>query len=307
MKVNCLTLYFLYDRLTIYIVKKFGVRKMQNNEITRITPKRGLFSLKLKELIKYKDLIFLFVKRDFVTNYKQTLLGPLWIVISPLLSTIVFTVIFGMIANISTDGMPQFLFYMSGSIMWSFFSVNLSRASSMFLSNARLFSKVYFPRLSMSVSAIVYNTINFIIQFITFEILCTIFMATGANIRPNLFMLFIPLLLIQSALLGTGVGLIICSVTAKYRDLNILVGFGIQLWMYLTPIVYPISQIPQNLRRLFLLNPTAPIIECFRYSVLGSGSFPTVYLLISLAVTLILLVIGMTLFNQVEKNFIDMV
>lgn len=280
---------------------------MQNGNVTVVSAKRGLFNLNLKELWKYRDLVILFVKRDLKNVYKQTVLGPLWIVINPFLSTFVFTVIFGMIANISTDGIPQFLFYMSGNILWSYFSNCFNRASSTFLSNARIFGKVYFPRLVMPLSGIIYNSITFLVQFIMFAILVAVYALTGANVHPNFLVLALPLFLIHIAFLGTGTGLIISSLTTKYRDLNVLVSFGLTLWMYLTPVVYPVSQIPESFRFIMLLNPVAPIVETFRYAFLGSGSFEWIYLLISAVVTAVILILGMIVFNQVEKNFIDTV
>lgn len=280
---------------------------MQNDDLTVVSAKRGLFNLNLKELWKYRDLVILFVKRDLKNVYKQTVLGPLWIVINPFLSTFVFTVIFGIIANISTDGIPQFLFYMSGNILWSFFSSCFNRASSTFLSNARIFGKVYFPRFVMPLSGIIYNSITFLVQFVMFAILVAVYALTGANVHPNLIVLALPILLIHIAFLGTGTGLIISSLTTKYRDLNVLVSFGLTLWMYLTPVVYPVSQIPESFRFIMLLNPVAPVVEAFRYAFLGSGSFEWFFLLISAAVTAVLLILGMIVFNQVEKNFIDTV
>lgn len=280
---------------------------MQNDNITVISSKRKLFSINFRELWKYRDLIILFVKRDLKNSYKQTILGPLWIVLNPFLSTFVFTVIFGVIANISTDGIPQFLFYMSGNILWSFFSSCLNRSSSTFLSNARMFGKVYFPRLVMPISGILYNSVTFIVQFAMYFILILIYMFSGANIHPNALALLLPILLLQTALLGTAIGLIITSVTTKYRDLNILVSFGVSLWMYLTPVVYPISQVPEKLRAILFLNPVAPIVETLRCAFLGSGTFEPVYLIISMVVTVLFLIIGIVVFNQVEKNFIDTV
>lgn len=275
---------------------------LQNNEITVISSKRKLFSVNLKELWKYRDLVTLFVKRDFKNSYKQTVLGPLWIIINPVLSTLVFTVIFGIIADISTDGIPQFLFYMAGNILWSYFSACLTKCSSTFLGNARIFSKVYFPRLVMPTAYIIFNTVNFLVQFAMLLVLVVIYMFTGTNVHPNALVLLLPLLLLHISLFGAGCGLIISSVTTKYRDLNVLVSFGMTLWMYITPVVYPISQVPESFRTLMLLNPVAPIVETFRYAFLGSGTFPWQYLLISLAVTLIILVLGMVAFNQVEKT-----
>ena len=281
--------------------------KLVNNDITYVSSKNKLFSVNLKEIWKYRDLIILFVKRDITTAYKQTILGPVWIVINPLLSTVVFTVIFGVIAGIPTDGVPQFLFYLSGNILWGFFSSCLNRGSSTFLGNARLFGKVYFPRLVMPISGIIYNLINFLLQTVVFVILIIIYALIGANVHPNIFILFTPLLVLHTALLGTAIGLIISSITTKYRDLNVLVSFGVSLLMYITPVVYPISKVPENFRWLMLLNPVAPIVESYRYAFLGSGTFEWPFLLISLAVTAVLLFWGVLVFNKVEKNFIDTV
>ena len=280
---------------------------MQKDDITLVDSKRKLFSLNLKEIWNYRDLIMLFVKRDFKNAYKQTVLGPLWIVINPLLSTFVFTVIFGMIADISTDGIPQYLFYMSGNLLWSFFSHCLNRSSSTFLSNARIFGKVYFPRLVMPVSGIIYNLINFLVQFVMYIVLIIVYMLNGANVQPNLLVVTLPLILLQTALLGTGCGLIISSITTKYRDLGVLVSFGTTLWMYVTPVVYPISQVTEHLRWIMLINPVAPIIETYRYAFLGSGTFPWQYNILSLFVTAIILLFGIIIFNQTEKDFIDTV
>ncbi len=278
-----------------------------SDEITYVSSKQKWFSVNLKEIWKYRDLIILFVKRDLTTNYKQTVLGPLWIIINPLLSTTVFTVIFGVIAGIPTDGTPQFLFYMSGNILWNFFSSCLNRASGTFLGNARLFGKVYFPRLVMPISGILYNLINFMLQTAVYVILVIVYSLIGANVHPNLLIILAPFLVLQTALLGTGMGLIISSITTKYRDLNVLVSFGVSLLMYITPVVYPISRVPENFRWLMLLNPVAPIVETYRCAFLGSGSFEWQFLLISLAVTLALLFWGVIVFNKVEKNFIDTV
>ena len=253
---------------------------MQDERITTVSAEKSWFGFNLSELWRYRDLALLFVKRDLVNSFKQTVLGPIWILINPLLSTLVFTVIFGVIAGISTDGMPQFLFYMSGNILWGFFSSCLSRASSTFLGNARLFGKVYFPRLVVPVAGIIYNLVNFMLQTLLFVVLIIIYVIIGANIHPNIFIAFAPLMVIHTAALGTGIGLIVSSVTAKYRDLNILVSFGLSLLMYITPVVYPISQVPPDYRWIMLLNPVAPIVVVF---------------------------LGLLVFHRVEKNFIDTV
>lgn len=283
------------------------MQESQYDKITTVTANRAWLNINLKEIWEYRDLALLFVKRDLVNAYKQTVLGPIWIIINPLLSTIVFTVIFGVIAGIGTDGVPQFLFYMSGNTLWSFFSNCLNRASSTFLGNARIFGKVYFPRLIMPVSGILYNLVNFMLQTGVFVILVIIYTVCGANVHPNWFIALTPLLILQTALLGTAMGLIISSITTKYRDLNILVSFGVSLLMYITPVVYPISKVPEDFRWLMLLNPVAPIVESYRYAFMGSGSIDWFYLLLSMAVTAVLLFLGILVFNRVEKNFIDTV
>lgn len=280
---------------------------MSNDNITYIESKNKLFSVNFRELFRYRDLIWLFVKRDLVNSYKQTVLGPIWILINPLLSTTVFTVIFGVIAGISTDGVPPFLFYMSGNVLWSFFSSNLNKGSSTFLSNARIFGKVYFPRLVMPIANVIFNFINFALQTVVYIILVVVYALMGTGVHPNLMILLTPLLVLQTALLGMGIGLIVSSITTKYRDLNILVNFGISLLMYITPVVYPISEAPLGLGTVLLLNPVAPIVETYRYAFLGSGAFHWVYWLVSLGVTALILLFGLVIFNKVEKNFIDTV
>ena len=280
---------------------------MQNETITYISSKNKWFRTNFRELWRYRDLIILFVKRNITTSYKQTVLGPLWILINPLISTVVFTVIFGIIAKTSPTGIPQFLFYMSGNLLWSFFSGCLSKGSATFIGNSRLFGKVYFPRLCSPVSDMIYSFINYSIQMLVFIGLTVFFAVTNPNVQPNLYLLLVPVMVVQTALLGMGVGLIISSITTKYRDLNILVSFSVSLWMYITPVVYPVSRIPDWLRPLFLLNPVAPIVESYRYAFLGSGSFEMIYWLISLAVTAVVVVLSLVVFNRVEKNFIDTV
>ena len=277
------------------------------DDITYINAKSKLFSVNFRELLKYRDLIWLMVKRDLVNSYKQTVLGPIWIIINPLLSTSVFTIIFDVIAGISTDGVPPFLFYMAGNVLWSFFSECLNRASSTFLSNAHIFGKVYFPRLVMPIAGIVFNFINFVVQLSVFVILVVIFALGGSNVHPNWLLALTPVLVLQTALLGTGIGLIVSSITTKYRDLKILVTFGVSLLMYITPVVYPVSKVPESFRWLMLCNPVAPIVETFRCAFLGSGEFHWVFWLLSLAVTMVIVFIGILVFNKVEKNFIDTV
>ena len=277
------------------------------DDITYISAKNKLFSVNFRELLKYRDLIWLMVKRDLVNSYKQTVLGPIWIIINPLLSTSVFTIIFDVIAGISTEGVPPFLFYMAGNVLWGFFSECLNRASSTFLSNARIFGKVYFPRLVMPIAGIIFNLINFIVQLSVFVILVVIFTLIGSNVHLNWLLVLTPVLVLQTALLGTGIGLIVSSITTKYRDLKILVTFGVSLLMYITPVVYPVSKVPESFRWLMLCNPVAPIVETFRCAFLGSGEFHWAFWLLSLAVTAVVVFFGILVFNKVEKNFIDTV
>lgn len=277
------------------------------NWTTIIKPKTGWFDINLKELIQYKDLIVMFVKRDFKTMYKQTILGPLWIIINPLMTTLMYTIVFGNIANISTDGMPQIVFYMLGTTVWTYFSSCLTKTSSTFTGNAAIFGKVYFPRLVTPISTVISGLINFGVQFLMFLGFMAYFMIKGSPIEPNLWILITPLLLVQLAALALGFGIIISSMTTKYRDLAVLVTFGVQLWMYATPVVYPASQIGGKLKTLMMLNPVSPIVESFRYAFLGSGSIPWNYLGISVVTTLVVLFAGVVLFSRVEKTFMDTV
>ena len=279
----------------------------QENWTTIIKPKTGWFDINLKELVQYKDLIVMFVKRDFKTMYKQTILGPLWIIINPLMTTLMYTIVFGNIANIPTDGMPQIVFYMLGTTVWTYFSSCLTKTSSTFTANAAIFGKVYFPRLVTPISTVISGLINFGVQFLMFLGFMAYFMIKGSPIEPNLWILITPLLLVQLAALALGFGIIISSMTTKYRDLAVLVGFGVQLWMYATPVVYPASQIGGKLKTLMMLNPVSPIVESFRYAFLGSGSIPWNYLGISVVTTLVVLFAGVVLFSRVEKTFMDTV
>lgn len=277
------------------------------NWTTIIRPKAGWFDINLRELIQYKDLIVMFVKRDFKTLYKQTVLGPLWIIINPLLTTVMFTIVFGNIANIPTDGVPQLVFYMLGTTVWTYFSSCLTKTSSTFTGNAAIFGKVYFPRLVTPISTVISGLINFSVQFLMFLGFMIYFKMIGSPIQPNLYILITPLLLVQLAAVALGFGIIISSLTTKYRDLAVLVGFGVQIWMYATPVVYPASQISGKLKTLMMLNPISPIVESFRYAFLGSGSIPWNYLGISVVTTLVVLFAGVVLFSRVEKTFMDTV
>ncbi len=272
-----------------------------------ISPKKNLFNLNLKEVWHYRDLIYLFVRRDFVAKYKQTILGPLWFVIQPLLTTLMFTVVFGKIAKIPTDGLPHILFYMSGIVAWNYFANCLNGTSNTFISNAGIFGKVYFPRLVTPISIVISNLLQFFIQFIFLLGFMLFYYLKGASFQITWAVALLPLLVLMLAGLGLGFGILISSMTTKYRDLTNLVRFGVQLWMYITPIVYPLSELPEKYRIFIILNPVTPIIEAFRYALLGKGTVEAWHLAYSAAFTVILLVFSIAIFNKVEKSFIDTV
>lgn len=272
-----------------------------------IQPQRSLLDLRLGELWKYRDLVLLFVRRDFVSVYKQTILGPLWYLIQPLLTTLTFTVIFGGIAQLPTDGLPQFLFYMSGTVIWTYFADCLTKTSNTFVNNAALFGKVYFPRLAVPVSILFSNLITFAIQFAFFLAFMGFFALGGAAIRPNVWILFTPALVLMMAGLGLGFGIIISSLTTKYRDLRFLVQFGVSLLMYATPVIYPVSSIPARFQTLIRLNPMTPIVETFRYAFLGAGSADPLALLYSFGFMVVIVALGAVMFNRVEATFMDTV
>ena len=278
-----------------------------NNTITVIQSKSKLLDFNIKELIEYRDLIFLFVKRDFAAKYKQTILGPLWFVINPLFTTVLYTLVFGGIAGLSTDGVPQFAFYLCSTCIWQYFSTCLDSTSNTFVNNSGIMGKVYFPRLVMPIAAVIFGLINFVVVFVMSIIVNIIFVIQGQPLVMNYNMLLVPILVIQTAMLGLGVGIIISSLTTKYRDLQVLVSFGISLWMYATPVVYTMDTIPESWQKIFMLNPMAPILNNFRFAMLGCGSMETSYWGISWIVTLVLLLIGVLLFNKVEKTFMDTV
>ncbi|MEG1862344.1 MAG: ABC transporter permease [Oscillospiraceae bacterium] len=278
---------------------------MEENWTTEISPLSGWFDINLKEIWKYRDLAFLFTKRNFTITYKQTILGPVWMLITPLITSLVFTVVFGTIAKIPTDGVPNFLFYMCGNVLWGLFASCINNTANSFTSNAALLGKIYFPRLIMPISSVMSATVNFFIQFSIFVLMLIYFAMNGA-VSPNMqYLWLLPLILLQLGCLGLGVGIIISSVTTKYRDLAMIVGFFVQLWMYATPIVYPMSQISGTLGKLILLNPIANTVEMFRFIFLGTGTFTFGAFGFSWLVTLIILAIGAMLFSKVEKTFID--
>jgi lipopolysaccharide transport system permease protein len=281
--------------------------KTNQNWTMIIRPQRAWWDLRLGELWHYRDLIRLLVWRDFVAQYKQTVLGPLWHVISPLLSTLVFTVIFGRVAKLSTDGLPPFLFYMAGTTLWTYFAACFTSTANTFTANAGIFGKVYFPRLSVPLSVVISNLISFALRFAVFVAFLVYFSLQGADIHPNLWMLFLPVLLLIMAGLGLGFGIIISSITTKYRDFQNLIALGVQLMMYATPVIYPFSMVPESWEGLLLLNPLTPLVEVFRLGFLGTSSINPVYILYSFAFMVVVLIVGVLVFNRVESTFMDTV
>ncbi len=272
-----------------------------------IRPQRNWWDLRLGDLWRYRDLIQLLVRRDFVAYYKQTILGPLWYIIQPVATTLVFTVVFGNIAKLSTDGLPPFLFYMAGNTVWSYFSACLVSTSNTFTVNAGIFGKVYFPRLSMPISVVISNLISFSIRFVFFVFFVLYFVFTGADIHPNLWILSLPFLALIMALMGLGFGIIVSSLTTKYRDLQHLVGFGVQLLMYATPVIYPLSSIQGGWRWAILANPMTPIVEIFRLAFFGVSAIEPVWVLYSVFFTALIFSVGVLIFNRVENTFMDTV
>lgn len=279
---------------------------MEQGWTTIIRPKTKLLDLKLGELWQYKDLVILFVKRDFKTMYKQTILGPLWIIINPLLTTLMQILVFGNIAGISTEGTPQFVFYLSGNAVWLYFSGCFTKTANTFVNNSNVFGKVYFPRLVSPISVTISGLITFFVQFAIFAISILYYYSRG-EVSPNLYILMLPVLLLELAMLSLGCGIIVSALTTKYRDLSVLVTFGVQLWMYGSAIIYPVSYLPEKLANIIMLNPVVPIVETFRYAFTGNGNAPIEYLLTSMAETLCILFIGVIIFNRVEKTFMDTV
>jgi lipopolysaccharide transport system permease protein len=272
-----------------------------------VEPHGNILDLKLRDVWQYRDLLWLLVRRDFVSFYKQTVLGPLWFFIQPLFTTITYTFIFGNLAGISTEGIPKPLFYMAGITAWNYFSDCLNKTSTVFKDNSAVFGKVYFPRLIMPLSIVISNLIRFGVQMLMFLILMGIYAAKGSSFGMNAYALLFPLLVVQMALLGLGLGMIISALTTKYRDLVFLVTFGVQLLMYATTVVYPLSAAPEKYKWLIGLNPMTPIIEAFRYGFLGEGTFTWLTLGTSALVTVLITMTGIVIFNKVERTFIDTV
>lgn len=282
---------------------------------TVIVSRKKKGNINFNEVWSYKDLILLLVKRDFISKYKQTVLGPLWAVIQPLFTTIVFSVVFGSIANLTTSDvygeaicMPSFLFYMIGTIIWTYFSSTVTATSNTFITNRAVMGKVYYPRIISPISTALSNLISFFIQIVLFVIIEIIYCVTGyAEIKFSFFFILVPILVLQLVMLSTGVGIIISSLTTKYRDLAMLVSFGLSLWQYLSPIPYGLTLIPEKFLGLYMLNPVTPVITTMRYAFFGVGYFDLVSYLISFIFTLVVFFMGITLFNRIERTFMDTV
>jgi lipopolysaccharide transport system permease protein len=274
-----------------------------------IRPKRHAFDIDFKEIWQYRDLLRMFVKRDVITVYKQTVLGPIWFIVQPILTTAIYIVVFGNIAKISTDGQPMVLFYLSGIVIWNYFAESFNQTSDTFSQNAGIFGKVYFPRLIMPLSKVTSGLIKFFIQFLFFMAIFAWYMFNGeASVQPNWTILLLPVYIAIMALMGMGAGILFTSMTTKYRDLKFLIAFGVQLLMYATPVIYPMSTIPEGtLKTLILANPLSPIVEGFKYAFLGAGHFSWGALGYSAAFTAVMLIVGIVVFHRTERNFIDTV
>lgn len=281
---------------------------MKDNWTLIIRPQQKLWSVDFKEIWRYRDLIALFVKRNIVIQYKQTILGPLWYIIQPVLTVIMNMVVFGGIAGMSTDGIPQILFYLAGNVCWFYFSDCLNQTSKTFTDNQAIFGKVYFPRMVVPISTVLSNLLRFGIQIGLFVVLYLYYFCVGTTVSPNWYVLLFPVFVLLLAGLGLGFGILVSSMTTKYRDLTILFTFIVQLWMYATPIVYPLSMVPEGkLRMLILANPMTPVIEAFKYATLGQGYFSWTALGYSFAFMTVLLVVGIVVFNKVQRSFMDTV
>lgn len=275
---------------------------------THITSQHRWFDLNLQEVWRYRDLIWLFTKRSFVLTYKQTVLGPLWIFLNPFMTSIIYTFVFGNIAGMSTDGLPQILFYLCSNAVWVYFSSCLTKNATTFTANAAVFGKVYFPRLTTPISNVLSSAIQFVVQMLLVVAFLVYYVVIG-EVHPHWWAwLLIPLVLLELGMMGLGIGIIISSMTTKYRDLTVLVTFGVQLWMYATPVVYPLSQLGEGtMKTIMWLNPVTAPIELFRYAVLGQGTIDVFYLSISVVVTVVVFLFGVMVFNRVEKTFMDTV
>lgn len=279
----------------------------KNTEWTNvISSEHSLFKLNLKEVWDYRDLVYMFVKRDFVSSFKQTILGPLWFFINPIFTTVVYLIVFGNIANLSTDGAPKILFYLAGVTLWNYFSSSLGGTSNVFVGNAGIFGKVYFPRLVMPITIVISNLMRFGVQFLLFLVVFFYYWYKG-EVAPNWWVLFTPIFILMMSLFALGVGMIFSSLTTKYRDLSMLLTFGISLYMYATPVIYPTSMLSAKIQPYAIYNPLTGIFEGFKYAWMGVGEFHPIMLVYSSVIILILLAIGTVIFNKVEKGFMDTV
>lgn len=278
-----------------------------NEYTTHIKSKINWLDFDLKELWRYRDLIFLFVKRNYNTRYKQTILGPLWLILNPLITVMLYVFVFGNIAGLATDGSPQFAFYLCSNAIWTYFATCITETSNTFTANTAIMGKVYFPRLVMPVSSVITGFLDLMIQVVMLSAVIIFYLCTGTQIHITSALLLAPVLVLQTALLGLGCGIIIAACTTKYRDLVVVVSFGIQLWLYVSPVVYTSTMIPAKFYRFYMCNPMAPIITVWRYAILGTGEFPAMYWGISWIVTIVVLFLGVMLFNRVEKTFMDTV
>jgi lipopolysaccharide transport system permease protein len=272
-----------------------------------LKPKGNLFNLNIRELIHYRDLVGLLVKRDLASSYKQTVLGWAWLIIQPLITTFTYMFVFGGIAKIGTDGIPPPIFYFCGTTLWTYFSQSLIKSSDTFVANSGLFGKIYFPRFTMPIAYAVTNAVSMGVQFLALVAFYFYYLASGYSFQTSPLLLLLPILIVQLGMLGTGIGITVSSLTTKYRDLKQLIGFGMTLWMYATPIVYPLSQVPAKWRWVFVVNPVSPVIETFRYALLGKGTFDPAAWGVSLVVTMFFFAFGLMVFNYSERTFIDVV
>ncbi len=286
-----------------------GIEEQDRNEAYEhsITPKAGLFDLRLAEIWRYRDLLILFVRRDFVAKYKQTILGPVWFFIQPLFQTAVLAIVFGGMAGLSTDGIPPILFYLAGVTAWNYFSNCLRTTSNTFTANASLFGKVYFPRAVTPLSSVISNLIQFGIGLLLFLLLYAFYALTGNPMHPNKTLLLLPLLILIMGFMGLGIGMLVSAMTTKYRDLQYLIEFGLQLVMYATPVIIPLSAVPAKYKFIVLANPMTGVLETFKYSFFGTGTFSWSLLSFSTGFTLIVFIVGLAIFNRTEKNFMDTV
>ena len=277
------------------------------NYTTHIKSKTGWFDVDLKELYRYRDLVFLFFKRNYITRYKQTILGPLWLILSPLITVSLYALVFGRLAGLSTEGTPQFVFYLCSNALWTFFATSLTQTAGTFTANAAIMGKVYFPRLVMPISSVLTGLSDMLIQLVMLVVIMVGYAISGHVFNIGFSLLLAPLIVLQAGFLGLGCGIIVAALTTKYRDLAVLVGFGVQLWMYATPVVYTATLVPEKYRLFYMLNPMTPMMECWRNAVTGSGTFYAGYWGISWITTLLVLLAGVLLFSRVEKTFMDTV